>query len=100
MRATRIISTRNDVTAMDMASALVGLNVAHRAAEAPDAVRAFRALLRAVAACGPLRCGFAAVTFHAEDLDTLGGFQPTFFLRGWFVRRAALRRGQAGHAEE
>jgi hypothetical protein len=44
MRATRIIGTRNDVTAMDMASALVGLNVAHRAAEAPDAVRAFRGL--------------------------------------------------------
>jgi len=44
MRATRIVSARNDVTAMDMASALVGLSVAHRAAEAPDAVRAFRNL--------------------------------------------------------
>jgi hypothetical protein len=44
MRATRVISTRNDLNAMDVASAVVGLSAGRRAAEAPDAVQMFRSL--------------------------------------------------------
>jgi hypothetical protein len=44
MRATRIISTRNELGVMDVAAALVGLSAGRRAAEAPDAVQNFRAL--------------------------------------------------------
>jgi hypothetical protein len=44
LRAARIIGTREAFGPMDMACALIGLNAAHRAAEAPDAVRTFRGL--------------------------------------------------------
>lgn len=44
LRAARIIGTRGDLDTLDLACALIGLNAAHRAAEAPAAVQTFRSL--------------------------------------------------------
>ena len=44
LRAARMIGRSGELGAMDMACALIGLNAAHRAAEAPEAVETFRNL--------------------------------------------------------